>query len=59
MIYMENEKIENWSQNKENFKKTLDDMLREVETQEELLKTLQEKFGKQKKEIRKWLSWMG
>jgi len=56
---METERIENLDQKKENFKKTLDDMLHEVETQEELLKTLQEKFSKQKKEIRRWLSWMG
>ncbi|HEX5150241.1 MAG TPA: hypothetical protein VFW07_02270 [Parafilimonas sp.] len=56
---METERSENLNQKKESFKRTLDDMLHEVETQEELLKALQEKFSKQKKEIRKWLSWMG
>ena len=56
---METETSENLNQKKEDFKKTLDDMLQEMEAQEELLKTLQEKFSKHKKEIRKWLSWMG
>jgi len=56
---METEKIENWNQKKENFKKTLDDLLYSVEKDEELLKELQEKFARQKKQIRKWLCLMG
>jgi len=56
---METERIENLNQKKEELKRTLDDMLHEVETQEELLKALQGKFSKQRKEIRRWLSWMG
>ena len=56
---METERIENLNQKKEELKRTLDDMLHEVETQEELLKALQAKFSKQRKEIRRWLSWMG
>jgi hypothetical protein len=56
---METETIENWDQKKEDLKQTLDDMLRIMEKEEEHLKELQEKFKKQRKEIRKWLSWMG
>lgn len=56
---METEKIENYDQKKEIFRKTLDDMLYRVEQEEQLLKQLHERFAKQKKEIRKWLSWMG
>ena len=46
-------------QKKEAFRTSLDDMLDELNKQEEALKALQEKFRKQKKEIRKWLSLMG
>ena len=53
---METEKI---NQKKEDFKKTLDDLLERVEKEEENLKRLQEKFNEQKKEIKKFLSWMG
>lgn len=56
---METEEIEVHGQTKDSLRKTLDDMLHRVEQEEELLKQLQEKFAKQKKEIRKWLSWMG
>jgi len=57
---METEKIENYDQKKkESLKKTLDDLLYQLEQDEQLLKQLQEKFNKQKKEIRKWLHWMG
>lgn len=56
---METDKIENLDQNKEGLKKTLDELLYQLEQDEQLLKQLQEKFQKQKKEIRKWLSWMG
>jgi hypothetical protein len=54
---METEKIEN--QKKQSFEKTLDELLERLEKDEENLKQLQEKFNKQKKEIRKWLSLMG
>jgi len=56
---METEKIENWDEKKGNFKKTLDELLERVKKEEEVAKQLQAKFNKQKKEIRKWLSWMG
>jgi hypothetical protein len=56
---METEKIENLNEKKEEFKQTLADMLSTIEKEEEHLKELQEKFKKQRKEIRKWLSWMG
>jgi len=57
---METEKNENYDQKKkESLKKTLDELLYQLEQDEQLLKQLQEKFNKQKKEIRKWLHWMG
>lgn len=56
---MEIENVENTNQKKEAFKKDMSVLLSELEEQEEILKALQEKFGKQKKEIQKWLSWMG
>ena len=56
---MEAERTTNWNQQKEDFKGILDDFLERIEEEEERLKELQVKFGKQKKEIRKWLSWMG
>jgi hypothetical protein len=56
---METEKIKNDDEKKESLKKTLDELLYQLEQDEQLLKQLQEKFAKQKKEIRKWLHWMG
>lgn len=56
---MEDEKIEVAHEKKDSLKKYLDEMFDRVEEQEKLLKELQERFIKQKKEIRKWLSWMG
>jgi hypothetical protein len=56
---METETIETWDQKKEDLKQTLDEMLFAMEREEEHLRELQEKFKKQKKEIRKWLSLMG
>ncbi len=56
---METESVKNLDEKKETFRKSLDGLLDEVEKEEELLKALQEKFSKQKKEIRKWLSLMG
>lgn len=54
----------NWEQTKLKLQKeyphlTEDDLCYEIGKEEELLKRLQEKLGKTKKEIRNWLSVMG
>ncbi len=61
---MENIKIENWDQKKEQLKKeypelTEEDLIYEAGKEIELLKRLQKKMKKDQKVIRKWLSFMG
>jgi hypothetical protein len=61
---MEDDKIQNWEDTRERLRKayptlTTDDLIYEIGKEEELLERLQKKLDKNKKEIRKWLSWMG
>ena len=61
---MEQHEFSDWDNKKEKIKQeypqlTSDDLLYELGKEEELLRRLQEKLNKTKKEIRKWLSLMG
>ena len=56
---MKTEDIKNLDQKKDDVNKILDDLLDRVTKEEEVLKELQIRFRKQRKEIRKWLSLMG
>ena len=61
---MKNKEFQNWEVKKTKIQSQFpqlssDDLMYKVGQEIELLKRLQEKLGKNKKEIRKWLSLMG